>query len=101
MSYRIVGSGRKTVIGFTSHCIRLARPSKVSIRQGAAMLIAAASLACLAPAHAQAPRAVDEFARLQEDLRRTHAGGDAGSYLAASGAMYAFLHGSPQATLHL
>ncbi len=63
------------------------------------MLIAAASLACLAPAHALAPGAVDEFAQLQEDLRRAHAGGDAGSYLAAARAMYAFLHGSPQATL--
>jgi hypothetical protein len=47
------------------------------------------------------PPALDQFARLQQELRRTHDGGDTAAYLAASQAMYSFLNGSPHATLQL
>ncbi len=50
---------------------------------------------------ARAPAAIDEFARLQVELRSTHAGGDSAAYLAASQSMYAFLNGSPGAVLQL
>jgi hypothetical protein len=43
--------------------------------------------------------AIDQFAQLQQDLRSSH--DDAGAYLALSKAMYAFLNGSPRATLQL
>ncbi len=47
------------------------------------------------------PRALGQFARLQQNLRRTHDGGDTAAYLAASQGMYSFLNGSPRATLQL
>jgi hypothetical protein len=50
---------------------------------------------------ARAPAAIDEFARLQAELRSTHEGGDSAAYLAASQSMYAFLNGSPSAVLQL
>jgi hypothetical protein len=45
--------------------------------------------------------AVDQLSRLQSELRRTHAGGDAAAYLATAQSMYTFLNGSPRATLQL
>jgi len=50
---------------------------------------------------AQAPAAIDQFARLQGDLRRTHESGDAAAYLAAAQSMDSFLNGSPRGTLQL
>jgi len=47
------------------------------------------------------PPANDQFARLQQELRRTRDGGDTAVYLATSRAMYSFLNGSPRATLQL
>lgn len=49
----------------------------------------------------QAPVAIDQFARLQGELRRTHESGDAAAYLAAAQSMYSFLNGSPRGTLQL
>ena len=49
----------------------------------------------------QAPAAIDQFARLQGELRRTHESGDAAAYLAAAQSMYSFLNGSPRGTLQL
>lgn len=49
----------------------------------------------------QAPTAIDQFARLQAELRRTHGNGDAAAYLAAARSMYSFLNGSPRAVLQL
>jgi hypothetical protein len=45
--------------------------------------------------------ATDRFAQLQAELRRTHENGDFAAYLAGSRALYAFLNGSPRATLQL
>jgi hypothetical protein len=45
--------------------------------------------------------AIDQFARLQGELRRTHDNGDAAAYLATAQSMYLFLNGSPRATLQL
>jgi hypothetical protein len=50
---------------------------------------------------ARAPAAIDEFARLQAELRSTHESGDSAAYLAASQSMFAFLNGSPSAVLQL
>ncbi len=50
---------------------------------------------------AQAPAAIDQFARLQTELRRAHESADAPAYLAAAQSMYAFLNGSPRAVLQL
>jgi sugar lactone lactonase YvrE len=47
------------------------------------------------------PAAVDEFARLQSELRASHADSDTAAYLRASQTLYAFLNGSPRATLQL
>jgi hypothetical protein len=49
----------------------------------------------------RAPAAIDQLARLQGELRRTHDSGDSTAYLAASQSMYSFLNGSPRATLQL
>jgi hypothetical protein len=49
----------------------------------------------------QAPAAIDQFARLQAELRSTHESGDAAAYLAASQSMYTFLNGSPRGLLQL
>jgi hypothetical protein len=49
----------------------------------------------------QAPAAIDQFARMQAELRLTHESGDAAAYLAASQSMYSFLNGSPLAMLQL
>ena len=65
-----------------------------------AVAVATISPAALAQT-AQAPAAIDQFARLQGELRRTHERGDAAAYLAASQSMYSFLNGSPRAALQL
>ena len=65
-----------------------------------AVAVATISPAALAQI-AQAPAAIDQFARLQGELRRTHESGDAAAYLAASHSMYSFLNGSPRAALQL
>ena len=68
----------------------------------------AAALAVISPtlqsaqtAPAPAPAAVDEFARLQGELRRTHDSKDAAAYLSTAESMYSFLNGSPRAVLQL
>jgi hypothetical protein len=53
----------------------------------------------LAAQGVQPAAAIDQFAQLQQNLRSSH--GDAGAYLALSRTMYAFLNGSPRATLQL
>jgi hypothetical protein len=63
--------------------------------------VVAISPAALFAQTAQAPAAIDQFARLQGELRRTHESGDAAAYLAASQSMYSFLNGSPRAMLQL
>jgi hypothetical protein len=50
---------------------------------------------------APASAAIDQFARLQGELRRTHESGDAAAYLATAQTMYLFLNGSPLAALQL
>jgi hypothetical protein len=50
---------------------------------------------------AAAPAAIDEFARLQNGLRSSRAGGDIAAYLTGSQSLHSFLNGSPQATLQL
>ena len=50
---------------------------------------------------AQVPAAVEQFAQLQAELRRTHESRDSPAYVAASRTMYSFLHGSPRAILQL
>src|SRR5580698_1861466 len=63
--------------------------------------IAAIFPAALFAQAAPAPTATDQFARLQAELRRTHASGDAAAYLATAQSMYSFLNGSPRGTLQL
>ena len=67
------------------------------------MLAAAAAMFPITLAAQAAPpsTAIDQFALLQAQLRRTHDGGDAAAYLAAARSMYAFLNGSPRAVLQL
>lgn len=65
---------------------------------GAVTAIFPAALFAQSPS---APAAIDQFARLQEELRRTHESGDAAAYLATAQSMYSFLNGSPRATLQL
>lgn len=67
------------------------------IAGAAAVAIFPAALLAASPE----PPAIDQFARLQQELRRTHDGGDTAAYLATSQAMYSFLNGSPRATLQL
>ena len=67
---------------------------------------AAVAAAFILPAALCAPRvhattAIEQFAQLQGDLHRAHESGDAAAYLATSQSMYAFLNGSPRATLQL
>jgi hypothetical protein len=50
---------------------------------------------------ALASAAIDQFALLQGELRRTHESGDAAAYLATAQTMYLFLNGSPRAALQL
>src|SRR5450631_1408345 len=68
-------------------------------------MLAGAAAAALLPAALFAkppePSALDQFARLQHELQRTHDGSDIAAYLAASQGMYSFLNGSPRATLQL
>jgi hypothetical protein len=64
-------------------------------------VLAAVFPAALLAQSPQAPAAIDEFARLQGELRRTHEGSDAAAYLATAHTMYSFLNGSPRATLQL
>lgn len=63
----------------------------------------AGAIAVILPAalFAQAPPAIDHFAQLQAELRRTHESGDSTAYLATAQSMYAFLNGSPRAVLQL
>jgi len=66
--------------------------------------IIAAALAAIFPValyaqSAQAPTAIDQFARLQGELRRTHESGDSTGYLSTAQSMYSFLNGSPRGTL--
>ena len=49
----------------------------------------------------QAPAAIDQFARLQGELRRAHESGDSAAYLSSAQSMYSFLNGSPRGTLQL
>jgi hypothetical protein len=49
----------------------------------------------------QSPAAIDQLARLQGELRRTHESGDAAAYLATAQSMHSFLNGSPRAVLQL
>lgn len=68
------------------------------------MIAAASALifpALLFAQAAPAPAAIDEFARLQAELRRTRQSGDDDAYLAAARSMYSFLNGSPHAVLQL
>jgi hypothetical protein len=67
-------------------------------RRVAAAAAAAFPVAALL-AQAVPPAAIDQFAQLQQDLRGSH--GDTGAYRALSKTMYAFLNGSPRATLQL
>jgi hypothetical protein len=53
------------------------------------------------PAQSAQTPAIDQFAQLQGELRRTHESGDTAAYLAASRTMFSFLNGSPRATLQL
>jgi hypothetical protein len=48
-----------------------------------------------------APAAIDQFARLQGELRRAHESGDSAAYLSTAQSMYSFLNGSPRGTLQL
>jgi hypothetical protein len=50
---------------------------------------------------APVPPAIDRFAQLQGELRRSHESGDAAAYLSTARSMYLFLNGSPRATLQL
>ena len=64
-----------------------------------AVVIAILPVALVAqPAPQSAP---EQFAHLQDELRRVHDGGDTSAYLATSQAMHSFLNGSPRATLQL
>ncbi len=67
------------------------------IAVGAAAIFPAVLFAQAAPA----PVAIDELARLQAELRRSHESGDQAAYLAAARSMYSFLNGSPRAELQL
>ena len=53
------------------------------------------------PADVPPSNAGAQLNEMRESLRRTHRDGDTASYLAAATAMYAFLNGSPGATLQL
>jgi hypothetical protein len=53
------------------------------------------------PADAAPSLAGAQLNELRESLRRAHGNGDTASYLATATTMYAFLHGSPGATLQL
>jgi hypothetical protein len=68
-------------------------------RMVAAAAVAAFPVAAPWGQGVQPPAAIEQFARLQQDLRSSH--GDANAYLALSKTMYAFLNGSPRATLQL
>ena len=65
----------------------------------AAAAVAAVPVAVLPAQGVQPAAAIDQFAQLQQDLRGSH--GDPNAYLALSKTMYAFLNGSPRATLQL
>jgi hypothetical protein len=49
----------------------------------------------------QAPTAIEQFQRLQEALRRSHAAGDAAAYLDGARRLHDFLNGSPNSVLQL
>jgi hypothetical protein len=66
-----------------------------------ARTVAALFPAVLFAQAAQSPAAIDQLARLQGELRRTHESGDAAAYLATAQSMHSFLNGSPRAVLQL
>jgi hypothetical protein len=68
-------------------------------RMVTAAAAAALPVAALLAQGVQPAPAIDRLAQLQQDLRGSH--GDASAYLALSKTMYAFLNGSPRATLQL
>lgn len=67
------------------------------------IVVAAATMlpAVLFAQAAPAPAAIDELARLQGELSRSHESGDATAYLTGARSMYSFLNGSPRAVLQL
>jgi hypothetical protein len=67
----------------------------------AAAIAAVFPLAAALAVSPAAPAAIDEFARMQNELRASRAGGDAAAYLKGSQALYSFLNGSPRANLQL
>jgi hypothetical protein len=66
-------------------------------------LIAVAALfpSALFAQGARAPAAIDQFAQLQAELRRSHESGDAAAYVETAQSLYSFLNGSPRAVLQL
>jgi hypothetical protein len=66
-----------------------------------AVAVAAILPSALLAQSTRAPAAIDQFARLQGELRRAHASGDSAAYLAASQSMDSFLNGSPRGALQL
>jgi hypothetical protein len=67
----------------------------------AAIVAIVAPLAVSPAAASRPPAAADEFVRMQNDLRASHASGDNAAYLRGSQDLYAFLNGSPSANLQL
>ena len=76
-------------------------PVAIAVAVGVGVGVVTISPAALFAQTPQAPAAIDQFAQLQGELRRTHESGDAAAYLTASQSMYSFLNGSPQALLQL
>jgi hypothetical protein len=68
-------------------------------RMVTAAAAAALPVAALLAQGVQPTAAIDQFAQLQQNLRSSH--DNAGAYLSLSKTMYAFLNGSPRATLQL
>jgi hypothetical protein len=73
----------------------------IAVAGAVAVAVAAIFPAALFAQDAQAPAAIDQFARLQGELRRTHESGDSAAYLATAQSMHAFLNGSPRGVLQL
>ena len=72
-----------------------------ALTQTMAAIAAAFPLAAALAQSPALPAAIDEFARLQNDLRESRTGGDTAAYLKGSQTLYAFLNGSPRANLQL
>jgi hypothetical protein len=75
-------------------------PVKALTRTIASITVAFPLAAALAQS-AAVPAAIDEFARMQNELRSSRAGGDTAAYLKGSQTLYSFLNGSPRASLQL